>query len=124
MNNVELPMTALRSIGRVASPELIKDGVWLEVIDPNDIEGPWDYDFSRWPAETRPEYMKPDIELALRSNYGGLGFEFIDNHGNPFRGDGASTGPNEADGTWSWYFYSSHAIKTAKSLRVEVHRDD
>jgi hypothetical protein len=116
---VIVPVSALERLGRLELPALAERGLWLEVIAGDDVPGPWTYDFSDWPPETRPPFTeRPDMHVALRSNYGGLSMVFVDDDGNLVGGGPFMTGGPET--TYTFYWTADVAYDAAVSLRVEV----
>lgn len=98
-----------------------EQGHWIEVIAADDVPGMWNDDFSDWPPETRPVIERPDIYVALRSNYGGLSMMFLDGEGDLVgRGAGMTGGPETG---YTFYWTADVAYAAAVSLRVEVMKD-
>jgi hypothetical protein len=113
------PMSALPSVGRVPSRDLTKEGIWLEVINPDDVPGPWQWEYSSWPVQTRPAYKKPDIILAMRTNYVGLGLTFLDAAGKMLPTGRYSVGD---DAAYIFYWKDDSLIRGAATLRMMIIR--
>lgn len=118
---VILPVSALERLGRLDVPELEEQGHWIEVIAPDDVPGMWNLDFSGWPPETRPVTERPDMYVALHSNYGGLSMMFLDADGNLVGGGAGMTGG--PDTGYTFYWTADVAYAAAVYLRVEVMKD-
>lgn len=118
---VILPVSALERLGRLDVPELEEQGLWIEVIAADDVPGMWIEDFSGWPPETRPFIERPDIYVALRSNYGGLSMMFLDGDGRLVGGGAGMTGAPETG--YIFYWTADVAYAAAVALRVEVMKD-
>lgn len=119
---VVVPIDAIKASGRVLSHELTQEGIWLEVIDPDEVPGKWTRDYSSWPPENRPPARpKPDIALALRSNYGGLSMSFLDDRGTPLPPNPGMTAGG--DGPYIFYWVADPVLDTAVSLRIGIMRD-
>ena len=119
---IRIPLTALPAHGRVAMPVLEQAHLVIDVLMSEEVEGPWTraspIDPSRLPAHVQAILKKPEIDLALRTNYGGLRFRLLDEGENDLTINRHSMGP-AADGTYVFWWPAHPRFSEAWTLEME-----
>jgi hypothetical protein len=117
-STLSVPAALLWDRGHVMTPDLLVAGVDIDVMDPDDVPGPWSWDYSAFPEHNRPQYERPAIGLALRVR-GAYDLTLLDGDGQPVGVNPAMTGPFE-DGSKVEFWADDPRLRPAETLELKV----
>lgn len=117
-STLTVPAALLADRGHVMTPDLLVSGVDIEVMDPEDVPGPWTWDYSAFPVHNRPVHERPAIGLALRVR-GAYDLTLLDGDDQPVGVNPAMTGPFE-DGSKVEFWADDPKLRRAETLRLKV----
>jgi hypothetical protein len=117
-STVTVPAALLADKGQVLTPDLLVAGVDIDVMDTDDVPGPWSWDYSAFPEHNRPQYERPAIGLALRVR-GAYDLTLLDAEDQPVGVNPAMTGPFE-DGSKVEYWADDSRLQLAETLQLKV----
>lgn len=117
-STLRVPAALLADRGHVMTPDLLVAGVDIEVLDADDVPGPWNWDYSAFPERHRSGYERPAIGMALRVR-GAYDLALLDDADQPVGVNPAMTGPFE-DGSNIEYWADDPRLGRTETLRLKV----